>query len=123
MSEWNPAECVARGISYLQSTSSDLNKIDLGWLDMNNCFRCALGQIDGEFYHACDIRNLDYDDVEYGFQPPESEDVKESNRLYLILGNEWKKQLTALRESANEPIDAPAYVDSVDVTCNELCSV
>jgi hypothetical protein len=109
MSEWNPAECVARGIKFLQESGDDLSSVNLETLDLGCCSLCMLGQLDGDFsigkkkrwprlYERLEITEI------YGFDVPGAigwggvPSIIPTSRQYEILTIEWKKQLTELRK-------------------------
>jgi len=74
--------------------------IDLGTLDINNHYRCVLGQRYGEYWTGISILGLecvDEDSEPYGFTPPLGADNAEDRSNAARLTKVWKELITARR--------------------------
>ena len=91
---------VKAGIDFMNFIYGDewRKKVDLETLDLGNCNSCILGQTDTDYESHRDALLLDeYDSHQFGFNHGSSVGIglPKGCCAYIILTNEWKKQLKA----------------------------
>lgn len=81
-------EQISRGVEYLDRDLGKywVERINLKVLRLDDCLRCVIGQLYGNFYHRFETPEGSFD---FGF----SVDFDQ----YSILTREWKKKIAQLR--------------------------
>lgn len=98
-------EQIAKGVEYLDQDlgPSWVERIRVERLNLNDCFRCVIGQVYGNFYKKFDGPGADDDQsAELGFSlaTPTSLNAEahvDRGNKYYQLTQEWKKKIAQLR--------------------------
>jgi hypothetical protein len=101
---------VNAGIEFLLSHNCNLADIDLNTLNLNDCYKCVLGQFFGEYWSALGVLNMTYGESQgLGFSTnyddfygeyDEEEAERAEKEAFAELTEQWKTAISARRAAA-----------------------
>ena len=90
---------VQKGAALLDERSPGwLDRVNVRNLDLGSCFDCVLGQLGGTYKDETRRLGMNHEDsIEYGFNVPSLDDLREERLQYEALTDEWRKYIAAAR--------------------------